>query len=313
MFRLNELEVFLAAAEYSNFSQAARRLHISQPAVSQAIGSLEKNFGMALFTRQGRTVRLTEAGQALKPMAQELLSASRRVEETMASLQGEVVGEISIGCSTTSGKYLLPGLIARFRQRFPKVRINVWVSSRDTALDRLLSGRVAMSVSSKRIEHRDLEYQEFFSDEVILVAPRSHRWARFGRIYADDLLDEPIILREEGAGTREVLMEGLLSRDISPDMLNVAMVLGNTEAIELAVEEGLGVAFISRLAAARCLAVGRIVEVKVEGMSLKRQILLARNRRLPATRAQGEFWDFVSAADTQSGLYETALGKMSAA
>ncbi len=204
------------------------------------------------------------------------------------------MGEMSVGCSTASGKYLLPGLIARFRRLYPQVRINVLVTSRDSVINKLLNGDVALGVSSKQISHPDLEYQDFFKDDVILIVPTEHRWAQYRKIYPDDLLDEPMILREEVAGTREVLMEGLLKRDISPDMLNVAMVLGNAEAIGMAVEEGLGVAFISRLAAARGIALGRMVEVAVEGMELTRKLYLVRNRRLPLSLAQVKFWEFIS-------------------
>lgn len=307
MFSLNELRIFLTAAELGNFSKAARRLHISQPAVSQAISSLERHFSTELFQRHGRSVRLTEAGQALQPMASELLSSARRLDETIGSLHGHVIGEINVGCSTTSGKYLLPGLIARFRQRFPQVRINVLVSGRDAVIESLLSGRVSLGVSSKIIEHRDLEYHDLFGDEVILVVPADHPWANYRLVYPDDLLDEPIILREEGAGTLEVMMDGLRQHDISADMVNVAMVLGNAEAIEMAVEEGIGIAFISRLAAARGLELGRIIEVRVEGMQLYRNISLVRNRRFPSTRAQAEFWDFTIGSNVDASLLGQAL------
>lgn len=290
---LNDLYIFLVACETKNFSQAGRQLHLSQPAISQTINNLEKHFGTKLFHRQGRSVCLTEIGHALRPMAQELVSAAKRLDETISSLQGEVVGEFDIGCSTASGKYLLPSLIARFRRMYPMVRANVVVTSRDSVIKKLVSGEVAMGVSSRRIQHRDLEYEDFFTDEVILIVPAEHPWAKFRRVYPDDLLDEPIILREESAGTIEVLKRGLLEHDISFDMLNVAMVLGNAEAIEMAVEEGIGVAFISRLAAARGIELGRAVEVKVEGMDLYRKIYLARNQRYPTTYAQSEFWDFV--------------------
>lgn len=294
MLNLDALKVFLSVADYGSFSEAGRKLHITQPAVSQSIQSLEKQLGAQLFWRQGRTAKLTEAGQVLASMARELLASAQRVEQTMLSLQGEVVGELSIGCSTASGKYLLPGLIARFRRQYPQVRINVLVTSRESVIHKLLSGEVSLGVTSKKIEHFDLEYQDFFRDDVILIVPAGHRWANNRKIYPDDLLDEPLILREEVAGTREVLMDGLLKRDISPDMLNIAMVLGNAEAIEMAVEEGLGVAFVSRLAAARGIALGRIVEVVVEGMELTRNLYLARNRRQSLTRAQVEFWEFAS-------------------
>lgn len=290
---LNDLAIFLVACETKNFSQAGRQLHLSQPAISQTINNLEKHFGTKLFLRQGRSVDLTEIGQALRPMVMELVSAARRMEETVSSLQGEVVGEFEIGCSTASGKYLLPNLIARYRRMYPLVRINVLVTSRDSVIKKLVSGEVAMGVSSRRIDHRDLDYKDFFLDEVILIAPADHRWAGYRRVYPDDLLDEPMVLREESSGTIEILKTGLLEHDISFDMLNVTMGLGNAEAIEMAVEEGIGVAFISRLAAARGIELGRIVEVEVEGMKLFRKIYLARNQRFPTTRAQSEFWDFV--------------------
>jgi DNA-binding transcriptional LysR family regulator len=223
-------------------------------------------------------------------MARELVTSAQRVEQTMLSLQGEVIGEITIGCSTASGKYLLPGLIARFRREFAQVRINVLVTSRESVLSKLFSGDIPLGVSSKYMEHPDLEYQDFFTDNVILIVPADHRWAQYRKVYPDDLLDEPMILREEQAGTRDVLMHGLLKHDISPDMLNVSMVLGNAEAIEIAVEEGLGIAFLSRLAASRGIDLGRVVEVSVEGMELTRAIYLLRNRKQLLTRAQNELW-----------------------
>jgi DNA-binding transcriptional LysR family regulator len=300
MLSLNELSAFIAAATYGSFSEAGRQLHLSQPAISQTIDNLEKRFGSKLFVRQGRSVKLTEAGQVLKPMACELMASARRVDETMASLQGEVVGEMTIGCSTASGKYLLPGMIARFRRQYPLVRINVIVSSRESVIKKLLSGEVAFSVSSKLIEHSELEYQVFFEDEVILVVPNTHPWVRYRKIYPDDLLDEPIILREEAAGSREILFNGLHANDILPDMLNVAMILGNAEGIVMAVEEGIGVAFVSRLSATRSLELGRLVEIGVHGLELNKTIRIARNRRLPASRAQIEFWSSIKDRIDQS-------------
>jgi DNA-binding transcriptional LysR family regulator len=293
MLDLNLINIFLTVAEYASFSEAGRKLNLSQPAISQAIQNLERQFGVQLFIRQGRSIRLTEAGQLLQGIGKELLTSANRIEETMQSLQGTVVGEMTIGCSTTSGKYLLPGLIAQFRRRYPQLRVNVHVSSRDSVMKRLMSGDIPLGISSKVIEHSDLEYLEFYMDDVILIVPANHPWAKYRHIYPDDLLEGLMILREEGAGTREVLMEGLRQHDILPDMLNVIMTLGNAEAIEMAVEEGIGISFVSRLAAARGLELGRVAEVTVEGMILRRKIFLARNRRFPPTRAQSEFWTFV--------------------
>jgi DNA-binding transcriptional LysR family regulator len=297
MFNIQDLLVFIEAAECGNFSETGRNLHLSQPAISQKIENLQKHFGTKLFIRDGRSMRLTESGQALRPMAKELISMARHLDETMVSLQGEVIGEMTIGCSTASGKYLLPGLIAAFRRQYPQVRINVQVTSRKSVMEKLLGGDVALGISSKKIPHRDLEYQQFFRDDVILIVPAGHPWDRDMPIQVEEILAEPIILREEAAGTRDVFMTALDRRGFSPDMLNVVMELGNAEAIEMAVEQGIGVAFISKLAAARGLELGYIAQVEVEGMVLTRDIFLTRCKRTPATRAQIEFWSFVNLAE----------------
>jgi DNA-binding transcriptional LysR family regulator len=293
MINIDDLFVFIQAAECCNFSETGRNLHLSQPAISQKIHNLQKHFGTKLFVRDGRSMRLTEAGQALKPLARELLSSIRHLDETMFSLQGEVIGEMTIGCSTASGKYLLPGMIASFRKSYPLVRINVQVTSRNSVMEKLLNGDIALGVSSKKIAHAQIEYREFFRDDVILIVPAGHKWVERSKIHPEEILKEPIILREKNAGTREVFMHALMEQDISPDMLNVAMELGNAEAIEMAVEQGIGIAYLSRLAAQRGLELGYISEVPVQGMELVRDIYLARCTRTSATRAQVKFWEFV--------------------
>jgi DNA-binding transcriptional LysR family regulator len=293
MLNLEALHIFLAINEHGSFSEAGRRLHKSQPAISQVILNLEKQLGSPLFTRDKHPVGLTESGQALLPMARELLTHSHRVEETLLSFESEMMGEINIGCSTASGKYLLPRLISRFRTLHPHVRVNIIIRSRDSIVRKINAGELAMGITSKQIDQPGLEYLDFFTDTVILIVPANHRWAQYRKIRPDDLLDEAMILREAGAGTREVLIENLRRHDIVEEMLNIAMVLGNTEAIEIAVEEGLGIAFVSRLAASRGLEMGRVVEVEVENMILARNIYLFRNRNSPLTKTQAEIWDFI--------------------
>ncbi|MCB9457087.1 MAG: LysR family transcriptional regulator [Anaerolineaceae bacterium] len=308
MLNLHELNIFTTAAEQSSFSKAGRILHLSQPAISQTIQNLERRLKTELFVRYGRTIRLTAAGETLLPLARELLANANRLEETMASLHGAVIGRIQIGCSTTSGKYILPGLIARFRNRFPQVRIDVQVTSRDGVLRRLADNKINFGVSSKQIEHHDLISWPIFTDEVILITCPNHPWSRFRRVYVDDLLDTEIVMRDQISGTYSVLMRELAVRNISEDMLNVAMVLGNAESIVSAVEEGIGIAFVSRLAAAHSLALGRVIEVEVEGMSLKRDLYFIRSQRFPASRAAGEFWDYLQ-NDLSAKTYMEYLSK----
>lgn len=295
MLSLQEVETFLMVVDSGSFSKASQLLHVSQPTVSQTIQNLEARFNTRLFERHRRGVWLTDAGEALLPMAQELLTTVRRLEENMSVLHGTVVGKLVVGCSTSAGKYLLPPLVAQFRQRFENVRIDIKVKSRTTVFERLVSGLVDFGVSSKLVDHSDLEYEPLFTDHVVLVVWRDHPWARFGRIYPDDLLDMPMIVREPESGSMESFYHGLREHDISPDMLNIVMELGNAEAIARAVEEQIGIAFVSRLVAQRSIEMGRLVEVAVDGLDLVHQIYLARNLRLPFSRSQLAFWDFLQA------------------
>jgi len=293
MLNIHEINVFLTAAETQNFSEAARQLHMTQPAVSMQIQSLEQRLGVDLFERSGRRIQLSEAGETLMPMARELVSMSLRIEEAMKSLGGEVVGHLKIGCSTTAGKYILPQLIARFRRMHPRVQVTVYNSGRDQVMDMLCDGMTHISVISSLVSCRDAEFQPFFTDRAVLIVPIDHAWANRSTIKPQALREANFIIRDDTAGTRQVMMEGLLEHGVHLDDLNVVMELGNAEAIEMAVEEGIGVSIVSRLVAQRGVDLGRIKMLEIEGLNLERKIYMAYNIRRAATNAQTEFWNFV--------------------
>lgn len=292
MVELSNLRVFLIAAEELNFSKAAKRLHMSQSAVSQNIQAMERAYGMELFIRGGRSVELSEAGHTVLPMVREVLLAARLLEDGLQDIHNRVGGELLIGCSTSAGRYLLPILLSEFRQEYPAVHPCVKVISRDSVVERLLNRTIPMGVSSRLIEHREIECVPLFEDRINLIVNPSHPWANYGQALPSDLPDQPLIKCEELSGTNETLMEGLKHYQITEDNLNVVMELGSLEAIELAVERGVGIAFVSEMVAVRGLALGRIKKVKVEGLDLQRQIYLARHIGAPFTRAQSLFWDF---------------------
>ena len=293
MLHLSEMQVFAVAAETENFSKAARRLHLSQPAVSQQIRSLENYLGAELFLRSGRGATLSDAGKVLLPMARELLDLSRRIEETMRSLEGRVVGHLTIGCTTTAGKYMLPLVAAAFSQHHPNVQVTIEMCNCASIVDPLLAQEVDLGTSSAKPLHQDMEYQPFFTDHVVLVVPADHPFAHRSSVLPVELLDQPFILQEEGSSTCRMVQEGLAGQGLSLDQLQVVMVVDNAEAIEMAVEHRLGMAFISRLAARHGLELGRLVEVSVEGLRLERPLYVVRNSRCAKTPAQTRFWDFV--------------------
>jgi LysR family transcriptional regulator, low CO2-responsive transcriptional regulator len=297
VINLHELNVFVEAALAQNFSVAARRLYLSQPAVSLHIGNLEKQLGLELFHRNGRTIQLSDAGRVLLPMAQEALRHGKHIEETMSSLRGVMIGELAIVSSTTAGKYLLPQVVAGFRRCYPEVRVSMSVTSRRSAIEGLLAGRAELAVVSARVPHAELTYESFAQDNIVLIVPANHPWADGRTVQPEDLMSQPFVGREKTAGAYEVLAAGLGQHGLDIDQLKTVLTLANAEAIEMSVESGIGVAFVSKVAAARGIALGRVVEVPVEELVLRRDIYLARHQRRTATPLQQAFWSFALAQD----------------
>ena len=304
MLDLYELQVFLLAAETENFSETARLMQVSQPAVSGHIMSLEQRLNTQLFDRVGRHIRLNDAGAALVPSVRSLLKESQRVEEIVAARQGTLTGLVKLGCSTTAGKYILPKMMNRFFEQHPEVRIYCVVGQRGDSLQRLETNEVEIALSSLRIPRRTLEYRHFADDLITLIAPPGHPWARMGTIALEDLVEHPIILRESTSGTTVTLNRGLAQHDMSVEMLQSNLTLCNTESIVQAVIAGIAPAFVSDVSARAAIEQGQAVEVQVEGLSLVQHLYMVRHTSFYASEAQSMFWDFLFApenADLRSG------------
>jgi DNA-binding transcriptional LysR family regulator len=294
MLDVHQLNVFLAAAETLNFTRAARQLHMTQPSVSQHIQVLERHFNTHLFIRNGRNLVLTDAGYSLIPLAREAVTISIRIDETMESLKGAIFGHLIVACSTTPGKYILPNLLAQFHRKYPLVRVTCQVFPQVEALQSLISGDVHFALYS--LENSgliDLDVLSFITDPIILIAPLDHPWAERKEIEADELLDGDFIMRETSSGTYESLRDALAQQNITIGELNTLITLGNAEAIALAVQEGIGVGFVSEMVVDR-LCRETVAEIKIKGLIVQRSIYIGRNHRRPATAAQTAFWSFLN-------------------
>jgi DNA-binding transcriptional LysR family regulator len=297
MLDIHQLNIFLAAAETLSFTQAARRLHMTQPSISQHIQALERHFGAELFIRNGRSLELTDAGLGLIPLAKEAVGLSVRIDETMKSMKGEVIGHLMVGCSTTPGKYVLPQLLARFHQRYPQVRVTCNVSSQQAAMQLLSEGGVHFALTSLvESVNPELEMHKFLCDRVVLIAPLDHPWADKGTIQLAELPKARYIHREENSGTLTAVTQALGAAGISIHELDPILTLGNSEAIAMAVQEGLGVGFVSEMVIDR-LSKGRVATIQIEGVEIVRDIYISRNARRPATVAQNAFWSFIFSED----------------
>lgn len=308
MLNPRELQIFLAAAETENFSEAARRLNISQPAISMQIRSLEEKLKVPLFTRTGRQVALTEPGRVLIPMARDVIDHTIHLEEAMASLQGEVVGILKLGCSTAAGKYVIPKLMAGFHQHYPRVGLVCDVTGRHLALEKLRDGDVQLAMTSLREPYKGIEYRPFLTDRIVLIVPPDHPWAALDRpLHPKELIEGDFILRESLSGTRSAVVEGLSWHDMTIEDLPKVMVLGNSEAICGAVQEKIGVGFVSTSVACEATKAGTVVPVQIEGMDLTTTLYMARDTDRPATRAQAAYWDFAFSPENETIRSEPGL------
>lgn len=293
MLDAHQLNVFLTAARTLNFTAAARQLHMTQPSVSQHIQALEQHFGIQLFVRSGRHLRLTDAGEALLPMSQEMVSISQSIDNKMESLKGDVYGRLTVGCSTTVGKYVLPFLLSSFMQQYPKVEASCFVTPRQIAVQMLCDGDVHLALASAREVSSSLEFSRFITDRVCLIVPLNHPWAKRDHVEPHELLEANFIWREEGSGTRFVAEEKLREHGIAFEQFKTVLTLGNSEAIALAVQEGIGVGFVSQIIISR-LVEGKVASVKVRGLEIEQEIYLGRDANRLGTTAQTAFWEFVT-------------------
>ena len=292
-----KIETFLCAADNLSFSEAAKLLHLSQPSVSHQIKTLEQELGVDLFKRSSTGLELTEGGRVLLPWARRLIHDSVNLKEIMTSLEEEIVGELRISCSTTAGKYILPQIVARFCSRHPGIKARILTCRPERATLDLMEGEAHIGVVSTELNDTNFETQNFFKDNVILIAPANHRWAKVSSIEPQDLIEETLILREQESGTRRAVLEELAKHDISLDDLHVLMELGNAEAIVSTVASGYGVSFVSYLAAADLIKQGAIVRVPVDDLDLQRSVYMIRKRVSAPHRPRDTFWTFVHAPE----------------
>ncbi|MFC1922952.1 selenium metabolism-associated LysR family transcriptional regulator [Chloroflexota bacterium] len=293
MIDLIKLNIFIYAAETLSFSEAAKRLHLTQPTISHHIKVLERDLGVVLFERSGSGLHLTEAGRLLLPWAHKLIRQSVEMQDMMASLQEKIVGHLRIACSTTSGKYLLPQLTGRFHQRHPWVKVTILSCTSEHVVPQLLEEEANLGVLSREASGTGLEIQKFFEDYIILIAPAEHPWANRHSVEPADLLEMPFILREPTSGTRQVMLTELGKHEINLDDLDIFLEVGNAEAIVETVAAGFGISYVSRLAAARALKRHEVIEIPVADVHLQRTIYMVRRTIEVPNRAQEVFWGFV--------------------
>ena len=272
-FTLKQLQAFVAAAQDSNVSSAAKALSLSQSAVSAAIAELEGQFGRPLFDRIGKRLQLNETGKQLLPKAINLLTQAQELEQYARS--GEATGNFRVGATLTIGNYLAAQLISDYMSAYPASRIQLKVANTSQIIEGMRRFEIDVGLIEGECYDPDIQALPWCDDEMVVFCAPGHALAQRGEIGLADLSQQPWILREPGSGTRALFDRAVTGRLTH---LNVQLELEHTEAIKRAVEAGLGIGCISRVALRDAFKRGSLVELPTPFFDLRRRFYFLLHR-----------------------------------
>ncbi len=300
--KISILKTFTTAVEQKSLSRAADLLYLTQPAVSKQIKMLEKYFNVQLFHRQGQKVSLTEGGEVLYKQAKEIIKKWEHSRQLMSELSDKVGGVLRIGASTIPGEYLLPYLLGSYRHHYPEVEIKVEIGDTGEIVKKLLSEEVHIGIVGAPVERKKLTAKKFARDNLVLIIPLGHPLAQKEKIYPRDLINQDLVWREKGSGTRKVVEEKLLSAGLALESLQPILEMGSTQSIITAVSAGLGISFVSAWAVCREAIARNLVKRNVEGISLQRDLYFLYPKEQYLPRSAVKFLDFSHQLDIPASL-----------
>lgn len=286
------LKVFRAVADLASFRKASEHLNLSQPAVSQQIHALEEELGVTLFHRSNNRVRLTEEGAVLIKYARRGAKLAAEALEALARVHGEPAGELHIGASTTVAQYILPRILGAFQKQHPGIALSVTSGNTERIVAGLLKGDTAIAIIEGPVSSRDVHKERFLEDHMVLIVPKGHPWARLPEVPVQLLNEAPLLMREQGSGSRRVVELALKRKGLKLRQLRLVMDLDSTEAIVSGVEAGLGVGFVSRWAIGKEIRLGTVKPVRVQGLEIVRDLTLIRRSGPAPDGAAGAFERF---------------------
>jgi DNA-binding transcriptional LysR family regulator len=287
------LEVFLKVYQLKSFSKAGQALYLAQPTVSEHIRLLEEDLGLALFDRQGKEVLPTRAGQLLYQYANQLMTLRQDSLRAMEQFRDIGIGDLLIGGSNIPGQYLLPGLLGRFKERFPKILIKVLIGDTQNIQDNLLEGIIELGLVGAQADHRQIFCQLLTTDELVCILPPGLYQGAPGLAAAKALFSLPFILREKGSGTRKALEQAFKKINLEIKDLQVVAEMGSNEAIRQAVKAGVGMSIISRRAVLEDLKQGRLQELRIKKLPLIRNFYLITLRQRTLSPLAKAFMEFI--------------------
>lgn len=283
---VRDLQVFISVAKHLNYTRAGEEVHLSQPSVSVRIKQLESELGVKLFEQLGKKVALTEAGQLLVTYANRVIRAVEDARHAIEELQGLDRGSLRIGASTTPGMYIIPRTIARFKQLHPNIEVHLGIRDTREIEDGVIRNEFDFGFVGGHLAGDEVDVLPWLRDELVLIVPPTHRLASKKIVKRDDLAKERFIGRESGSATRATVADRLKELEIQ---LETVMEMENPESLKKAVQSGLGVAFISKFAVETELKAKAIAAVRIQKLSISRELKIVYRRDKHLSRAARAF------------------------
>jgi DNA-binding transcriptional LysR family regulator len=271
---LRQLEIFEKVAATQHVTMTGKQLLISQSAVSMAISELEHVSGGPLFERRGRRLILNDRGRYLLPEAKELIRRAQTIERALNDSTEKPVGVLRIGASTTIGNYLLPSLLGEFARLYPRAKVLLMVGNTQQVEAAVENGELDLGLVEGPHHLASLDLSPWRQDELVVIVGKEHPWSQKRSASPKMLAGAPWIMRERGSGTREVFESAINRKGIG---FSISLELGHTEAIKKAVEAGLGVGCLSKLAVQRELDNHWLIKVETP-LDLQRDLIILKRK-----------------------------------
>lgn len=272
--KLNTLKIFIKLCDIGSYSQVAEEMNLTQPAVSMQVKSLEEYFETDLINKSKGTIYLTEAGRILYRQSREILRRWDKAELEISQLSSKDTGRIKVGASTIPGVYFLPERLAEFKEEYSNIKVDVISGDSQDMVEALTLGKVDLIIIGKKLNSDKYIAEPVEDDQLKYIVGLGHPLADKEKIELNELIKYDIVVREEGSGTRKVMLDAFRESGFSLKDFIVSYQFGSTEAVISAVEAGLGTSFVSRMAASKAEKTGRVKIIETPELNLSRHLYL---------------------------------------
>ncbi len=290
---LDHLKSYIEVIRTGSFSEVAKRLSISQPAVSFQIQKLEQDLGVRLIDRRQKKLTLTEPGKRLMQFAEVVQAEYTSLLADMEQLREEVVGNLVVSASTIPGDFMLPPILSEFKKIHPTVQIQVVISDSGKVIENVENGTYDVGFCGIAPEDPEIETVKMGTDEIVLIVFPDHPFAGRKSVSFMEIVEEPLIVREESSGTQKSVNELMKQAGYDLSLCKTALTLGTTQAVVSAVEAQSGIAFVSSYAIQKSLSLGLVKTVGIGNLTLKRDFYCIYRKERMASRLLEEFVSYI--------------------